>query len=197
MKKAAIEKARRRLIDAKAELEAVCACTNFAQFQQCWYKFLCTANSIDAVLEFGSRSDPKTRPWYGQKINLRRKDPLLGYMHQARNVDEHGIEGVTEHVPGSLVIGVAGESVHVNMMVSGPDFTYADLSPVNGKLPTVRVTRPHVRLISVKDDRFGDVFDPPTVHLGQPIQDTSPIGVATLWLHYLNTLVDEAEARVR
>jgi len=37
--------------------------------------------------------------------------------------------------------------------------------------------------------------DPPTEHMGEPLEDTSVLALATLYLSYLKGLVDEAEQR--
>ena len=196
MKKAAIEKAKKRLSLAHSHLEGVRQSKNFEQFQDCWYQFLVVANSAETVLQSGARSDSKSRPWFGNKINQRKNDPLLSYMHQARNVDEHGIEAVAEHVDGSLSIGLAGEAVHIKSLIFHEGRMHGEFYPVDGKLPSIKVEHPHVRLIQVIDDRFGDKFDPPTEHLGKTITDTSPYGIGVLWLRYLEKLTTEAEAMV-
>jgi hypothetical protein len=58
-------------------------------------------------------------------------------------------------------------------------------------------TQPVIKLITVKDSRYNDSFDPPTTHLNQPIAHISPIGVARLALPYLESLIAEASDYVQ
>ena len=40
----------------------------------------------------------KASAWYGRVKKLRKDDPLLSYMHHARNSEEHGIEDTTKRM---------------------------------------------------------------------------------------------------
>ena len=196
MKMKAIEKARKRLSLAEAHLGGIGDAANFSDFEEAWYQFLVAANSIESVLGFGCRSDNKTRPWFGQKISQRRNDELLSYMHQARNVDEHGIEPTAEHVEGSIGIGANGP-LHIRSLVIDENGNIKiDADTSKGDL-IINVIHPHVRLIPVVDERYNVTFHPPKEHLGQPLTDNSPFNVARLWLAYLSALVDEAEVKAK
>jgi hypothetical protein len=46
------------------------------------------------------------------------------------------------------------------------------------------------RLVPVID--HGDKYDPPTEHLGVPLKDRSPLGVADLGLAFLRSMTDDA-----
>lgn len=174
MKKAGIDKARKRLALARQHLEAVRVAKTFEEFEPAWYQFLVATNSVDGILEGAAKGPGTSQPWYGGKIHQRRNDPLLSYMHAARNVDEHGIEPVAVHVKAVLFIGTDARG--------WPFFGASD--------------RPFVHLVPVKDERFGDVFKPPTEHLGKPLANNAPYPVAALWLAYWEALTDEAESRV-
>lgn len=135
-----------------------------------------------------------------RKKRQRTEDPLLCYMHQARNSDEHGIAPVTEQRGTSLAVGKPGEHVHIGRLEfrqSGQTiFVSGSATDSTGKDAPIRV-RPRVILIQVEDERFGTKFDPPDSHLGNPMQDDSPLNVASLWLKYLAALIDEAAQFVR
>jgi hypothetical protein len=51
---------------------------------------------------------------------------------------------------------------------------------------------PQAHLITVRG-RGNDTYQPPTTHLGQPLQDQSPFNVATLAIDYLSSLIEEAK----
>jgi hypothetical protein len=46
----------------------------------------------------------------------------------------------------------------------------------------------------VRNSQFGDSFEPPTKHLGQPIDGRFPVVVAELGLNYLIQMHTEAAA---
>ncbi len=196
MKQVAIEKAQLRIDRARQALQRIEASKQFDEFESAWGDFLSAIKSIHSIFEASSAKDPKAQGWYGRKVHERRKDPLLRYVHHARNAHEYGLEPVTTHVPGGLGIGTRGEAVHVEYMGPARDGSGRQeivLRPVDGKLPTVRHVEPQAVLVQVKDERFGDTFDPPTEHLGKPLENRTPSEVAALALVYHEKLVEEAE----
>ncbi len=193
MIKAAADKANARLNTARQALLAIQNSTSFSEFEPAWVAFITALNTIYTVLEQGAKSNSTSRQWYGGKKRERREDPLLQYLHQARNAEEHGIAPITQHEPGSLFVGVSGESVHIEKMtIDGSGNVKMRLKPVNGKLPTVMATPPQTRLVTVRDDRFGTTFDPPTTHLGKNLTSGSPLEVANLGMAYHEGLVSDA-----
>ena len=196
----AIEKAKQRLRKAQESLQRVRSSENYEQFQYAWTDLLLAGNAVHSILEQGAKANPDSRQWFGGKKNERRKDPLLSYMHQARNADEHGLMSVTaikagqtriRRTKGPLVIK-AGSIISpdkTNLMIDNSDPSAGDLEIT--QLPA------RAELITVTDDRFGNSFDPPTEHLGAPLADTSPSAIGTAWVEYLEKLVTEASALAR
>ncbi|MBZ9874985.1 hypothetical protein LB542_29570 [Mesorhizobium sp. BR1-1-9] len=199
MKNIAVEKARVRVARAAAALERISNSSGFETFSEAWTDFLLAANSIFSIIEKGAANDAKSRQWYGCKKKQGRQDPLVRYMVQARNADEHGIEPVAEHVPGHVAFGKGGESVHIEKLsIRNGELVNAEIHPVNGRLPTVEIQNPHPRLMPVIDDRYGiQQFDLPTEHLGSKIADVSPRTLARLMMDYVTDLVNEAEGYIR
>ena len=195
MKKAAIQKARKRLSEARSHLKRVANADNYLEFESAWTQLLTTANSIDTILEFGAKSDKKSKPWYGSKINLRRSDPLLSYMHQARNSDEHGIEPVTEYDPGFVGIGGPNQDIYIESLVLMPSGPVGTVYGLDGRPPAITFKPAEFKLSNVVDERYGNEFVPPTTHLGKAIADQSPFGIGQLWLDYFEALVLEAAER--
>lgn len=187
-----VEKAAVRLKDAKSAFDSVKASKNYDQFREAWFKFLTACNGIDAILETSSRNHPTSRQWYGKKRKIRTKDPLLSYLHQARNVEEHGIQPVATHELGGLTLSSGGGSGFIEAMEFGPGFLKMELGDWHGPRPNLVFVPPHARLVDVADERFGTIFKVPFEHLGQPIEDQSPATVGKLWLSYCEALVEEA-----
>jgi len=198
MKKAAIDKAQKRLLKARESFKRILSSINFSEFESAWTDFLLATQGIHSALELGAMTNPQSRQWYGGKKNERRKDPLLQYLHQARNADEHGIEPIARHNPGHIGIGVGGETVHIDkLIIDGSGNMTAKFHPVDGKFPTVEFAQPRAELVTVVDSRFGDSFDPPKEHLGTAVNDSSPAGVARVGLSYYEALVEEADKLIK
>ena len=200
MKRAAIEKAKARIEDARIALEAVKASEDFADFRYAWKDFLAALKGVHSIFEASAtaKKDPKAYGWYARKIGERRRDPLLRYVHAARNAEEYGVEPIAEHVPALMTIGGPGETIHVRTLIFGEDgkIAHYDVTTPDGKLLLPKITPAHVKLITVHDERFGDSFDPPKEHLGKSVRIGSPLEVAELALSYHERLVDEAERYV-
>jgi hypothetical protein len=78
----------------------------------------------------------KGSAWRAKIAHERKTDPLLGYLRQARNVDEHGIE-VTERQPG-FICEVSSEPVDANRLGAG-------------MISTLEIQDPHMRLVDATD----------------------------------------------
>lgn len=83
--KVRLERAR----DAVARLDAA---TTLADMHSAWSAFLLAAAAVYSKLERGANGKGKCEAWLGKVRHLRKTDPLLSYIHQARNSDEHSID---------------------------------------------------------------------------------------------------------
>lgn len=192
----AITKAKSRLRVAGKALSELYLCKEYQEFSETWYTFLGAAKSVYTVLEQGAKASAQSRQWFGGVKQFRKDDELLQYLFEARNDEEHGLECSTEHVPGSLAIGVAKPGFSNKIVLNG---TFGPGGKINvtsmeGKPVLIKQTLPHARLIAV-NTRGGRTYDPPTSHRGQPVSDRSPANVAALGLVYLTELVGDAERR--
>lgn len=208
MDPAAVEQAKERLEvaeDALTKLREATVADSFRDIRIQWTNFLLSASAIYSKLEQGAKSSGKSAAWFGRMKKLRKDDELLRYIHHARNSDYHGIVPVVRE----------GSEVHVTIPPPYPTATPATLhatlsedtdsndfwmeardSRTGRKIPLEIQLRKYLAVVQVKDDKHGDVFDPPKQHLGEPIEVDEPLGVATLALDYLRTLIAEAEKHV-
>lgn len=192
----AITKAKSRLRVAGKALAELSLCKEYQEFSDTWYTFLGAAKNVYTVLEQGAKASAQSRQWFGGVKQFRKDDELLQYLFEARNDDEHGLECSTEHVPGSLAIGVSkpgGSNTMVFNGTFGPGGSM-NVTSLDGKSVLIEKTLPHARLIAV-NARGGRTYNPPTSHKGQPVSDRSPSNVAALGLAYLTELVTDAERR--
>ena len=195
MNPAAIEKAKGRLEKARTILAELATgkSPSYARFQAQWTDFILALNGVYSVLEQGSKVSPQSRQWFGAKKRERREDPLLQYLHQARNADEHGIAPVSRFErPQFQIVPGTGNPDAIKGVAIGDDKIeiIADVEAAKGV--QFLVTTPAVFLIPVTDDRFGQTFNPPTTHLGQQLPNSYPLTVATKGFEYVENLVQEA-----
>lgn len=189
--------------------EALFRCRNaksIDDFYSQWASFVGFSGSVIHAVEAGSNDTPQARQWYGGVRRFCKADPLLLYMYQARNAEEHGTESVIAHNPMPVVgrINPDTDSLEPMNLVDGrtmvknadgsvtaqliPGFSQsrADWNIGIGSVPTGPV------LLPVYDKRFGNRFAPPTSHDGKELRDTSPLAIGELFLTFLEGLVDQA-----
>jgi hypothetical protein len=194
MKKIAITQARGRLEKVQAALAALTQARTFADADSAWSDFLLASSGVYSKLEQGAKGAGKSEAWFGRKKYERKHDPLLRYIHHARNADEHGIEPVTAHHTGSFA--AAGNGAYRLDGSGGPDHVDLKITHLGGEPPRIEITRPSVKLVLVRDARYGDTFEPPAAHLGNALEDQSPLAVAKLALSYLECLLAEGSELV-
>lgn len=194
VKKIAILKARVRLAKAGSSYQSLSVAASYEAISDDWTNFLLAANSIFSILEKGAKDNPQSRQWYGGKKKEGKLDPLIRYINQARNADEHGIEPVTELKGGYLSILPSEEGPTIIQRIVILPSHIEVTTPQGYYPPELSLTPNRVVLIPVYDDRYGGAwYQPPKEHLGRPIEDDSIVGIAELTISYLSSLIDEAE----
>jgi hypothetical protein len=111
MQKAAIDKAVDRLASAKARLKDLESSKSYETARRSWYDFLFASNAVFAILEQGAKGSNQSENWFGRRKRQRKDDPLLCYLHHARNADEHKTESVTELDRPKIVMVADGKPV--------------------------------------------------------------------------------------
>lgn len=195
----AVAKARQRLKLATEKLHEAQAATNHDTFAGAWYFFLIAAKNVYTSLEQGAKASPQSRQWFGGKKMERKCDPLLQYLFQARDDDEHGLGDVTKLQPGSLAIGKAKPGFSSSMSISlSTDAsgrpTIHHLQSHDGLPILIEEIPAHFCLLPVTG-RGNVIYDPPTHHLGLPLADNLPLTVGRLAIDHLSRLIEEAASR--
>lgn len=199
MERKAVEKAQQRFQLAKSQLERARDATDFESFQGYWYLFLISAKNVYTVLEQGSKDTAQCRQWFGGIKAQRRSDPLLQYLFQARDSDEHALEQVAEQVQPSVNIFAAptgySRSFHIELIRNdGFRPIVEGVTSFDGKPVPIGTSPGYAKLARVRGR--GDVFyDPPEFHLGEKISSNLPIPVGELALAFLERLIEDAAAR--
>lgn len=172
-----IRKCRERLARARDGIAMMETAQTLGTAERGWSEFLLAVASIYSKLEQGAKTDGKSAAWFGRVKKERKDDHLLRYLHHARNSDEHSINDIT---------AVRDWSYRLHPVKSDEE----------GILAFQVESRPEPSwiLLTVRDDRFGDAFDPPGWHMGNALIDESPINVAKVGYSYMESLIDVAEA---
>lgn len=184
----AIEQAKIRLKKAEKALSDLACAEYFDDADSAWSDFLLAASSIYSKLEQGAKGYQKSEPWFGLEKNLRKTDPLLRYIHFARNADEHGIERVTDRSMDNLHLKFNERQVG--------KLRFADkktMKPAGDEFDCI-MAGPTIKLMRVHDRRYGDFADPPTTHLGKPIPfgNSFPLDAGMVALNYLQSMIERA-----
>jgi hypothetical protein len=156
----ALLKAQQRFDRARHARGMISAVLDFEGFEACWSEFLTAGNGVHTALEKGAKDSPKSRQWFGGKKRERREDPLLSYMHQARNADEHGLEPVA-----ALGAGIRGTAAFKGRFAIGDSFRtregiFGFFSSADKAAELFQITPPAAILVPVHNDIFGDTFEP-------------------------------------
>jgi hypothetical protein len=162
------------------------ASASYPQFASAWSDFLIACGGVYSKLEQGSKGCGVSEGWFGRKRHDRKTDALLRYLHHARNSDEHGIEPTTA-AKQKMLVGGNGyiRSLTANLRDDGQyDVKFEGDASIDIEVKIFAI------LVAAVDTRHGDVFPPPTQHLGDEI-DPLPARVARLGLTYLERLIAE------
>lgn len=164
------------------------------EIEPLWLDFLVAAGTIYLKLKAGAGKSGASSGWYGRKAKIRREDPLLRYIHQARNSDQHGIEEATNPDATEQRMPLMGGHI----AFQGPRLPEGLL--IDGQSLDPRNFQPHsiVLVKTVYDRAHGDCCDPPTSHLGSSLPTyLTPADVSAYAVPYLRSLVSEAESLIQ
>lgn len=198
MKALALIRATEHLALAKAEVETLKMEFGPTAYSQSWSRFLSQVSRFYSKLEQGAKGCDVSTPWFGSKKHQRRTDPLLTYVHHARNCDEHGLDYVIAKTGSQLIVTIKDDAKEVRTSLEMMVDHYGKVHIRNPQTTTpesienMELTEPRMELVAVKDGRSMRTFDPPKMHLGMPIVECAPPDVAKLTIVYLEGVLDEA-----
>ena len=189
----AFDAAKDRLRIAETKVTAMRAANDISLLAGLWEEFLTVQQQVFLRLRKAFEQGP-ARAWWSNVDIERRADEMLQYVMQARHANEHNIDNVTKAEPSHLLIRPK----------EGNQLTFKHFIAYNtGQVSMVSMDReaaaktvisfvPANIVLAQVHDR-NNYYDPPTSHLGQPIEAT-PIRVAELTISYLANKMTEAQA---
>jgi hypothetical protein len=187
---AAVAKAKSRLDKAWQAGQRFRTAQTVEEYASAWGDYLIALAGVYTALEKGAQLSPKSQPWFGRKKHERKTDPLLKYLHHARDSEEHGLEPILQ--PANVTFTLAPDGgVEIREASATVGNNKVEFGRQDGLVPPgSSMVSLGLRLVPVHDDRFGDTFYPPDQHLGQPI--TSIRDLLNMSFRYHEALVREA-----
>ena len=179
--------------NAFAAFNQISVVAPFAQYEERWISYL---SMLDRVWEKAQSACARCPGWEAVReeyVLLRRTDPVLRYLMEARNADQHTIQEVVEDRPLSWL-----------------PFEYPEGHPLAGQpLPTdeqgrqvvtggsivLRWTEPKRVLVAVRGRQRGELIAPPQEHLRQPLRGTDPKSVGLAALRFYERMVADLAGR--
>ena len=182
---------------AESAIERMAGATDLTDFQQAWQDFLFRIERAWEGAERSLRGQKGFQQWFKPYADLRRKDPLLRFLRQARNAETHGISDTVGKPLELLLRDKYGRQF---------DFRGAHATLKNGLLSidiksfhlphdfdvSVVPTTP----VLVKFKNRGEWYNPPTTHLKTPLNSSHPIDIARFGLSFYRAFVEESRSWV-
>lgn len=177
----AIEKCLDRLDEAREALFRARSTGQVRDLRRHYSLFLRACGGVINMIEAAAQATPQGKQWYGGKRNAAKKDDLLRYMHQARNVEEHSAANPAIFKPSRVTLGSAPAEY-------GPPDAGLGI-PGGGSI--LNIWNGERRLLPLVDTRYNQHFAPPAEHAGKPLRSQDPIEVGEVYLAYLEAIVRE------
>lgn len=196
MKSVAIEKAEGHLEVAREALDRLRIEGGYKSYERAWSVIIAELSRFYSKLEQGAKGCNLSEPWFGQVKRARKTDPLMAYLHHARNSEEHGLEYITQRGADGLSLRFPATNevkVGFEMMIDDAGVMHVRNPTVqspNGGIESVEIVNPRVDLVQVWDR--GIAYQPPQNHKTRPIVDCSPLGCARLAIRCLESTLAEA-----
>lgn len=177
---------------AEKHLDDMAAASSISEYEASWQDFLYRLERFWERTKLRYQKESWFSGCYGSFAKLRRGDPLLKYLKQARNAETHSIQG-TVNSPMNIVLRDK----------LGRPFTIRDLRvKFENKVLTVsldthellldidtyiRRDAPHVARFKSRKDWI----NPPKSHLGNRIETGDPVVIGKLGLDFARSFLTE------
>lgn len=183
-------KPREELEKARLEIASMKTATDLNVLEEHWKRLLHRIERAWNKSVSQLKRSPKYQGWVerGRIEQLRRKDPLLCYLINARGADEHAIDDIVAREEGYIGINPAeGDYLHINelsikngiMTIDSDQPLRVDFKPAKTKLAPVT--------------NRGRVYNPPVTHLGEDLERTDPIDIAEIGVAFYEKYFKKAE----
>jgi len=186
MNKDGLEQAQARFMRINRAAGMIASSAPVKEREAAWLDIIAAFGTLYSKLEQASKATPEATRWFREKKETRKQDPLLQYMHHARNADEHTLVRVATGAQFAVkaVVAEGGGTLGVAYDAAGRPFMVSE-GMANPKLYENEV------MLHTAIDR-GVSYQPPTMHMGQHIADTTARAIAPLIVAYAERLLQDA-----
>lgn len=176
------------LVKAQSAIEAMRNAKALDEFEEHWKEFLRRIERVWNKASFYFGKSPKWNGWKGKTEALRRTDPLLSYLINARGADEHTVNEIVGRDPGGIGINPAeGNSLYIEHMeisnghirIRSPQRIRVDFIPARTALLPIT--------------NRGRTYPVPTTHLGKPIDPRNVIAIAKAGAQFYQEFLSAAD----
>lgn len=185
-----LKESRKELEFASKELEAIIRSTSLVDFELHWKNFLQKIENVWVKSERECQGVKNTfQPWQGQYTRLRRNDPLLSYLKNARDADNHSIQELINNTVKGLTISPA---IPGNHPITGLTIINNKVVNYKGSVPLLVQSETRIECVSIRNN--GVIYPLPTYHRGQLIKDNhNPVNLAKLGLSFYKQYLSDIE----
>lgn len=193
-----LSSAKRNINIAQSEVNKMRATTSFSQLQESWENFLMRLEKAWEITDRLLRSKKGFQQWNAPYSQLRKKDPLLVYLKQARNSDMHSISNTMDK---PLKFSIRDKSGH-GFSLKSISSTYEDSGLtinlesddfVHDLDASIVPTDPELLRVQNR----GKWFNPPKWHLKNRLVCLHPVSIAEKGLSFYKGYIEEAEHWLR
>ena len=185
---------RRDLKIALTEIEKMKDTISFDEFQESWENFLFRIERAWELTERTLKKHKGFEQWHKPYSHLRKKDPLLIFLKQARNSEMHSISSSISKPLKMVIKDQTGNGLTVNSISSQLEsgtLTIEIDSPDLFPDAKVEIQPSDPELIRIKNR--GKWYNPPWCHLKERIDDLHPVSIAMLAHQFYSSYISEAE----
>lgn len=175
MRRSAIEQAQQHINSAVRAITEFQHASCYEKAETAWTDFIFALASVYSKFEQGAKGISKSEAWYEKA--LRKSDPVLRYLHYARNAEEHGIELATARHPNGGFPNL-GYGQREEFIVSPFDPTTMQAT---GESVPAWAYGEHLKLVRAHNRRHNDYCDPPFADIDPP-GDPVAVGIRGLLL---------------
>lgn len=190
----ALQKAQSRLrLTARAVKALQQVGRNPIVFEDHWTDFLVHWKGAYNKVQQAAKDTPQEVQWFGGVNRERREDPLLRWLFEARNDEEHGLIRSAVNSPEMIRFRTKSDVVLKSLELrpgSSPRFLAEDGSEIEVEIGPHQPAESSLQPVK---ERNGTTVPPPTSHMGHEMAPR-PLIAAELGLRWLESLVATAEA---
>lgn len=183
----------RDLKTAEECLQSMAEATDLGTFETEWEHFLYRIERVWERTEKKYKHHKAFQKWFSPYQELRKKDPLVRYLKQARNAETHSLQGTLSSPLNISLKEKYGRDFNIKSITTKLENKCLTINVESDDLileldPKIFRTTPYV----VRVKNRGKWFNPPTSHLGNPLNEDNPIILGHMGLDLCKVLVAES-----